>query len=237
VVVFLIAVTLSMKGLFLVLLLHGPSILQYFVTAFHHLLIRDTVINPTLSGMHDLSLKWKGTKPKDNTETVKQLLKLGWSSCAWNTAVFGKLGNKSAKQSGTAAIDTSDVKECARSRGLLKLPSNEIDQLSRITITVDDIVDCQALTASNETLRSYDIVAACPGNATVFAYLCRTAHVDIISIDFSRHLPFSLIKKQVLQCLTCSKMLQRNYPGFSVVGPSSPARDSLRDTIQSAAYR
>lgn len=142
-------------------------------------------------------MKWKATKPRENSDVVKQLLKLGWSSAAWTTPVFGKLTGKATKQSSSVSVDASDLKECMKSRGLLQPPANEVTQLSRITITVDDVVDCQVITTGNETLRAYDIVAACPGNAAVFAYLCRTAQVDIISIDFSRHVPFPLIKKQV----------------------------------------
>lgn len=146
---------------------------------------------------YDLNIKWKGTKPKENTDAIKQLLKLGWSNCAWNTQVFGKLGSKSAKQSTNICLDIAETRECLRSRGILKLDTNEVGQYSRVTITVDDVVDCQAITAANETLRGYDIVAVCPGNAAVFAYLCKTAQVDIICIDFTRHLAFPLIKKLV----------------------------------------
>jgi RNase P/RNase MRP subunit p30 len=148
--------------------------------------------------MFDLNVKWKAAKPKENTELVKQLLKLGWSTSAWTTSNFGKLGAKSQKLSNTLCLDATDVRDCLKYRGVVsKDELAEVRQLSRITVTIDEVVDAQALTAGNETLKAFDIVAACPGNAAVFAYLCKTAQVDIISIDFRRKVSFPMIKKQV----------------------------------------
>ena len=149
--------------------------------------------------MYDLNVKWKPSKVKENSDMTKQLLKLGWSTTAWNNQNFGKIGAKSQKQSTIVSLDTTETKECTRFRGITSTDnkSAELEQHSRITIIIDDVFDAQVLTAGNEILRSYDIVAACPGNAAVFAYLCKTAQVDIISIDFSRRVTFSLIKKQV----------------------------------------
>ena len=147
--------------------------------------------------MIDLNVKWKPSKSKDNFDVVKQLQKLGWASTAWTTSVFGKLGTKAQKQSTTIVLDSSDMKECTSYRRVVSNSTSDLTQFSRINVTVDDVVDAQALTAGNETLNGYDIVAACPGNAAVFAYLCKSAQVDIISIDFSRKVSFPMIKKQV----------------------------------------
>lgn len=161
--------------------------------------------------MIDLNIKWKPTKPKENVEMVKQLQKLGWVSSAWTTASFGKIGVKAQKQSTTIVLDSVDMKECSSYRGLVGDKAREVTQLSRINVTVDDVVDAQALTAGNETLNSYDIVAACPGNAAVFAYLCKSAQVDIISIDFSRKVSFPMIKKQVRQTSSDYSSLSINF--------------------------
>jgi ribonuclease P/MRP protein subunit RPP1 len=58
-------------------------------------------------------------------------------------------------------------------------------------------VDAQSLTIGNETLKNFDIIAVCPGNIKVFAYLCKTAEIDIISLDFTHRLPFGLNKKLI----------------------------------------
>ena len=75
--------------------------------------------------------------------------------------------------------------------------SFNMKQLNRITITIDDISDAQSLTSGNEFLKKFDLVAICPGNAKIFSYLCKTAEIDLISIDFSHKVPFPMKKKLV----------------------------------------
>ena len=150
------------------------------------------------SAMYDFNVKWKPSKQKDNIDMIKNMSKMGWSTIAWNTNAFGKIGVKNQKQSCHVPLEPMDIKECLRLRSLVcNDRATQIEQLNRITVTVDEVVDAQNLTAGNEHLKSYDIVAACPGNAAVFAYLCKTAQVDLISIDFTRRVPFPMIKKQV----------------------------------------
>ncbi len=129
---------------------------------------------------------------------VKTISKLGWSTIAWNTTTFGKL-TSNVKPASTMTLEPGDAKECSRYRNLVCNLDNgpDVIQLNRLTVTIDEVLDAQALTAGNETLKCYDIVAASPGNAAVFAHLCKSAQIDIISIDFSRRLPFPIIKKQV----------------------------------------
>lgn len=131
------------------------------------------------------------------------MAKLGWSTIAWNTTTFGKL-SANIKPSNAIALETIDVKECIKYRNLVVRSNeeSEVAQLNRLTVTLDEVVDAQALTAGNEMLKAFDIVAASPGNAAVFAHLCKTAQVDIITLDFSRRLPFPIIKKQVMSLVS-----------------------------------
>ncbi len=71
--------------------------------------------------------------------------------------------------------------------------------MSRITIAIDDMHDVQSLTVTgaNEHLKSFDIVAICPGTQQVLTHLCKESDVDIICIDFTHRLPFPLNKKLV----------------------------------------
>jgi RNase P/RNase MRP subunit p30 len=148
--------------------------------------------------MYDLNVKWKPLKSKENLDIVKTASKLGWKTIAWNTSCLSKAVGKSQKQLSNIRMEPIDARECSAVRGLTQLQHPvQVEQLSRITVMVDEVVDAQSLTAGNESLKEFDIVAASPGNATVFAYLCKTAEVDIISIDFSRRVPFPMIKKQV----------------------------------------
>jgi RNase P/RNase MRP subunit p30 len=71
--------------------------------------------------------------------------------------------------------------------------------LSRITIAIDDMHDVQSLTvtSSNEYLKSFDIIAICPGTQQILTHLCKESDVDIICLDFTHRLTFSLNKKLV----------------------------------------
>lgn len=152
--------------------------------------------------MFDLNLKWKPSRSKENMDMVKALSKLGWSTVAWNTNTFGKL-TASVKPPSPVSLEPLDAKECLKYRSLVCGLSTTADivQLNRLTVTLDEVVDAQALTAGNEMLKAFDIIAASPGNAAVFAHLCKSAQVDIITLDFSRRLPFPIIKKQVISLL------------------------------------
>lgn len=148
--------------------------------------------------MNDLNFKFKASKLKESVELYKMASKLGWSTVAWNTCTFGKVGATTTKPTQNVDLESSGALECTRLRKLVCNDSvSQPTQLNRITVTIDEVVDGQTLTAGNEQLKSFDIVAACPGNSAVFAYLCKTAQIDLISIDFSRKVPFPLIKKQV----------------------------------------
>lgn len=159
--------------------------------------------------MTDLNVKFKATQQKENVDMIKRLTSLGWGTIAWNTTTFGKIGTNTQKQMNNIQLEPLETKECLKSRQLVcedKL--SQIRQLNRITVTVDEMVDAQTLTAGNEQLKLFDIVAACPGNAAIFAYLCKTAQVDVICVDFTRRVPFPLIKKQVRRTVRYFKYVQ-----------------------------
>ena len=75
--------------------------------------------------------------------------------------------------------------------------TSTIRQLSRITLTIDELNDAHILTSTNETLLKFDIVAVSPGTIEVFTYLCKTAEIDIIALDFTHKIPFQLNKKLI----------------------------------------
>ena len=84
-----------------------------------------------------------------------------------------------------------------RSLFLAPIEFSPLRQISRINVSVDDISEAQTLTASNDAIRPFDIVSASPGTASTFAYLCKTADIDIIALDFTHKIPFPINKKQV----------------------------------------
>ena len=97
-------------------------------------------------------------------------------------------------------LDTIQRQEALRQRKLYLNQGDDtvqpdIKQFSRITVTVDEMADASSISVGNEALRAFDIVAICPGNGKIFSYACQTAEVDIISLDFTHRLPFSINKK------------------------------------------
>lgn len=100
----------------------------------------------------------------------------------------------------SVSITSNAYKESYRNRCLTdycQSPDDKIRQLHRISLSIDEVSDAQYLTSGNETLKSFDIVAACPRNAKAFSHLCKQAHIDIINIDFTHKIPFQLNKKLV----------------------------------------
>jgi RNase P/RNase MRP subunit p30 len=93
--------------------------------------------------------------------------------------------------------------ESARHRRGLVVPlestlsSSSLRQLSRLTVSVEDVTEAQQLTTSNDTLKQFDIIAAAPSNVKVFAHLCKQADIDIIALDFSHRQSFPINKKLV----------------------------------------
>jgi hypothetical protein len=173
----------------------------------------------------DLNIRLKpNTQEKELALTVKRMAELGWSAMAWNQTVMGKAGQKyQIKPRNEVLLTLPDIKSIMAYRCLVRtdVPSSSgertgedmdaIDlglnggkksfqhliQYNRVTVTVDDVIDANTLTSTNEALRAFDIVAATPGDAKVFAYLCKVADIDVISLDFTRRIPFPFNKKMV----------------------------------------
>lgn len=144
---------------------------------------------------------------------------VGWSCLAWNCISSGKFNqiipvpgvvieprylsqtNQRRLISGvtntpiesTSISGSSTLKTTVNS----KSTNNSFHQYSRVTIPIDDMTEAQRLNASNPVLNQFDIVAVVPGNYKVFSYCCRTADVDLISIDFAHRVPYVLDKKLV----------------------------------------
>jgi hypothetical protein len=71
-------------------------------------------------------------------------------------------------------------------------------QFSRITLNIDDVNDIQAGSLlTQDVLNKFDLLAVQTTNMKVFAYLCKQGEIDIISIDFTQRLQFSMNKKLV----------------------------------------
>jgi ribonuclease P/MRP protein subunit RPP1 len=100
----------------------------------------------------------------------------------------------------------------------------KLRQLNRLSVTLDDLADAQSLTIGNEVVQMFDVIAATPGNAKVFAYLCKTADIDIITLDLGRRIPFQLNKKLIDEAVARGICFELCY---SVILGSSASRKEM----------
>lgn len=146
--------------------------------------------------MIESNVRYKVTSKKENEDIIKNMIILGWDSIIWNNIVINKLTNQNYKLMREVLLEPIEMKSCLKLRSIIKQDGIlKIKQFNRITIIIDDVNDLQLLNNNNQLLKSYDIISVCPGNINVFALLCKTACIDIISIDFTHKVPFPLNKK------------------------------------------
>ena len=137
---------------------------------------------------------------------------VGYTAVSWNCATSGKLNSNKSTPVSKVSVEKRFVKQALPNRllsgvvdkceGELTVTASNLEhssfrQYTRLTYTVDEVSEAQCITSGNPTLQLFDLVAATPGNQKIFNYLCKTADVDIISLDFTHKIPFSIDKKVV----------------------------------------
>lgn len=157
----------------------------------------------------DLNVRARSSKPHDRLAILQRAYELGWDCLVWTTMVNGRLGSE--KPLSNVDLDVRQAREALQQRALVvseaqsealgagsRIPTQAlVRQLSRITIVVEDPLDIHALGSGNDALRSFDIIAVRPMSARAFVAACQGADVDVISLDISRRLPFSLNRKHI----------------------------------------
>eukprot|EP00981_Chlorochromonas_danica_P011888 scaffold4338_cov183-Ochromonas_danica.AAC.12 len=150
----------------------------------------------------DLCVKARSSE-KESYAIVRRCIELGWDSLAWTQTLLGKSGAKTiSPRKCPVAVSPADLKASLAMRSLLvgsspSLSSSSFPQYSRLNVVVDDVADAQILSAGSDQFKHFDLLSATPGNGQVFAFLCKTADIDIISLDFSHRLSFPMNKKMV----------------------------------------
>ena len=211
----------------------------------------------------DMNVRARATRDRERQLIVKRALELGWDAICWSTAITGKL-TAQCKPAPAVELDVMKRREALQQRALVdfampltvgessngsissssssrssssdsnsaRLPA--LRQLSRLSVTLDEVADAQSLTIGNEVVRQFDVISACPGNAKVFAFLCKTADVDIISLDLSRRLPFSLNKKLVDEAVARGVSFELCYS--ALLGASGPRREMMSSSRTLVQY-
>ena len=155
--------------------------------------------------MFDLNIKVKGHKDHEKRiQILKRCTELGYSCIAWTTSILGRIGAGTTTQLQPCkafCLEPIHERDAMQLRRLVidegETYGNPVRQCSRLSVTIDDVMDAQSLTMGNEILNRFDIISGNPGNGKVFDFLCKTAEIDIISIDFTHKLQFSINKKSV----------------------------------------
>ena len=135
---------------------------------------------------------------------VRRSYELGWNTIAWNVTVTGKIGAAQCRLPVDAALPDVSLSTALLENRIMHSSqgSRQLRQLKRITIIVDDVNEGgNSLGVGNTMLKEFDIVAAIPGNSKSFAYLCKFADVDLISLSLGSKLQFPLNKKLVKSVL------------------------------------
>ena len=182
---------------------------------------------------YDLRLDAAPSREKERFRMLSRSVELGWDCVAWNVKTHGKVTANSGgalKSFPEIALDAVQMRESLKLRALVLsqeqgseskgaqkrkgFATKAVRQMSRLTVALDEVIDAQTLTLGNEVLRKFDIIAATPGNAKVFAFLCNTAEVDLIALDFTHKLPFALNKKHIDAAVSRGLSFEISYAGM-----------------------
>jgi len=127
---------------------------------------------------------------KSLSGTIEMLIRLGYDCIALNQYNKGKVPPDLANASQAVSLS-------ANATAMLQAKGRRFQQLSRLTVLLDDQKDAYHLNGNSPTVKQFDIVAVAPSTDKLFAQCCEKLEVDIISLDLSKRLPFFFKPKQV----------------------------------------
>eukprot|EP00903_Cladosiphon_okamuranus_P018711 g17224.t1 len=173
---------------------------------------------------------------RDRSALLSQLFQHGYDCVALNTIVFGRLAKQHRctverihfDPRGSSAVGRRRRKATFREPSLLRVTASRSgggvgapghgataetgpDQVTRLTVVLENPGDAQVLTAGSEALQSYDIVAAVPCCQRSFEVLCKDSDVDVISLPSGKRLPFTITKKNADAALTRGAVFEVTY--------------------------
>ncbi|KAH9492719.1 Ribonuclease P protein subunit p30 [Bulinus truncatus] len=150
--------------------------------------------NMALSAYCDFNLKWQ-TKEK-LIGLVEVSVELGYESVVVNNHIQSLQGSKGKKQIEKSFITPpSEILLEEKTINSLQCHGKPIEQLSRLTAVLQDASNTHRL--GNPDILVYDILAVQPTDEKTFQLACKTLEVDVICLNFTENLGFSL-KRQLL---------------------------------------
>ncbi|KAI3995285.1 hypothetical protein MKX01_032087 [Papaver californicum] len=150
-------------------------------------------------GKTEKPLPDNNVKKNTRLKIAVKAMELGYSGVAYNRCMKGVMSDNDRctiflfPLSSLLKVSPTLSDSVKFHRELLKVPLNTpFRQYTRLTVTVENIVQAGVLNSGNPVLKTYDMVAVKPLNQTVFDHVCKVSEVDLIAIDFSERLPFRL---------------------------------------------
>jgi ribonuclease P/MRP protein subunit RPP1 len=131
-------------------------------------------------------------------EMANFLIRLGYDAVAYNVSAAAPLAKqhrcqiKACPTEHAGAPAAPDRKKRPAPAALRIDTKPAFQQLTRLTVAVEDATHVHAVDISNEVAGTYDLLAVRPLSERVFELACKSMRVDIISLDLSRRLPFYL---------------------------------------------
>lgn len=168
----------------------------------------------------DLNVRSKTGRDSDRETLLRLSFELGWDAICWNIPCVGiKTIPKPIPLVDITPNYIHLCKQSFKSRSLYKgqvisSTISDMKQYSRITLTIDDVNEVQAVNSSNIALQPFNIVAVCPGNQKVFTYCCQQGDIDVISFNFNQRIPYSINKKLLDTAVSRGIYFEVTYSSF-----------------------
>ncbi|KAK9840602.1 hypothetical protein WJX81_003932 [Elliptochloris bilobata] len=151
---------------------------------------------------YDLNLSGDESDAFLQRERLAMAVRLGYDCLATNHQAADRLAESDRcthtpfDATSLVAAGGSGVREALRSQqGLIRThaPPRQVQQLSRLTLAVDEAAVAAAALAPGAPLPAgYDIVAVQPMSERVLQQACTALDVDVITFDLARRLPYRL---------------------------------------------
>ncbi|XP_059173269.1 ribonuclease P protein subunit p30-like [Physella acuta] len=142
----------------------------------------------------DMNLVWSSSTTL--LDMIEIAIELGFERIAVNKFISSLEGGKGKKHNEKFAVSQpSDILLNEESLKSLTLKGKKFEQLSRITAVIKDASNTHRL--GSPDIQSYDIIAVQPTNEKTFQLACSTLDIDLISLNFTESLGFSLRRQLI----------------------------------------
>ncbi|MED6182532.1 hypothetical protein PIB30_029286 [Stylosanthes scabra] len=176
-------------------------------------------------GFFDLNIPYAQSPTRaieaNRIKIAVKAMELGYTGIAYNRTISGVISDK--QRCSIKPLSISSLLNILPSlslsaklhRDLLRIPlSTPFRQYTRVTVLVDTRSHAKAVSCHNPILKTYDLVAIQPSNQATFDIACKTSEADIITIDFSKNLPFKMKENLVKVAAERGICFEVSYSGL-----------------------